>query len=102
MARIRKGDKVQIRVGKDRGKSGAVAAVDAKRETVFLPGLNLYKKHKRPTRQGQKGEIISVARAIPAANVQLVCGGCGQPARVGFRFEGAAKIRYCKKCRAAV
>lgn len=100
--RIHKGDIVQIMVGKDVGKSGKVIRAYPEENKVLLENLNLYKKHRRPQRQGEKGEIITVARSLPAANVQLMCQNCGRPVRAGFRLEGEKKIRYCKRCKAAI
>lgn len=100
--RIKKGDKVQIMVGKDSGKNGKILYVDTKKNAVMVEGLNVFKKHKRPTRQGEKGQIISITKPIKAANVQLLCPSCEKPTRVGFRFEGEKKVRMCKKCKATI
>lgn len=100
--RIRKDDIVQVMVGKDRGKSGKVLVVDQKNERLMVAGVNMYKKHKRPTKQGEKGQIISLTRSLPVANVQLLCTGCGKPTRLGYRFVGEVKSRICKKCGVAV
>lgn len=96
---IHKGDTVQIRTGKDSGRTGKVLRVDSRKHLIAVEGLNLYKKHKRPRRQGEKGEIVSIARALPLSNVNLYCSGCGRGARVGARFEGNAKVRICRKCK---
>ncbi len=89
-------------VGKDRGKSGKVAQADLKKNAILIAGLNLYKKHKKPTQQGAKGETISISRMIPASNIQLLCNSCEQPTRIGFRIEGSNKVRFCKKCKVTV
>ena len=101
MAKIHKSDTVQIMIGKDHGKRGKVITVDAKASSVMVEGLNMYKKNKKPTRQGEKGEIITVSRMIPMANVRFLCGSCNRPVRIGFRFEGTTKVRFCKKCNIA-
>jgi len=100
--RIHKGDTAQVMVGKDAGKSGKIIRVYPEDNKVLLENLNLYKKHRRPRQQGQKGEIIMVARPLPAGNIRLFCKNCGRPARVGCRMEGGRKIRYCKKCKTAI
>ena len=100
--RIKKGDKVQILIGKDSGKSGKILEIDTKNDTVTVEGFNVYKKHKRPTKQGEKGQIISLIRPMTASNVQLLCSSCGKPTRIGIRFEGEKKVRACKKCRATM
>ncbi|HEY4499753.1 MAG TPA: 50S ribosomal protein L24 [Candidatus Paceibacterota bacterium] len=100
--RIHKNDNVQIMVGKDKGKQGKVLKIDPKNQRVLVQGLNMFKKHKRATKQGEKGEIISISRPVTVENLMVVCNSCKKPARIGYRFEGETKIRYCKKCQAAI
>lgn len=100
--RIKKGDKVKIITGKDRGKVGGVLAVFPEEEKLTIDGLNLYKKKSKPKKQGQKGEIISVPRPLPASNVMLICPSCKEPTRLGFLSEGGKKVRQCKKCKASI
>ena len=99
---IKKGDNVKIIAVKDRGKSGKVLAVFSDSNRISIEGLNVFKKHKRPTKQGQKGEIISLARPMDASNIMLICGSCKKPTRVGQRAEGDRKVRFCKKCKASI
>jgi large subunit ribosomal protein L24 len=66
---------------------------------VIVDGLNIFKKRSRPKKQGQKGETVLVPRPMPAGKVMLICTNCKNPTRVGFRTEGAIKVRYCKKCK---
>ena len=87
--------------GKDRGKSGSVLAIFPKEEKLTVEGLNLYKKKVRPKKQGQKGEVVNVARPIWSSKAMLVCRNCKKPTRVGYRFEGDQKVRFCRKCEAA-
>jgi large subunit ribosomal protein L24 len=97
--KIKKGDTVKMLKGKDRGKTGKVLEVRPKEMKVVVEGLNLVKKHKRFRTQGMKGEIVSLPRAVPIANVMLVCPSCGDPTRVGIlRLEGR-RFRVCKKCK---
>lgn len=100
--KIKKGDTVQIMTGKDRGKRGSVLRVDRKRNAILVEGLNLYKKHVRPKTQGAKGEIVRIAKPIPAANIRLFCKTCGRGVRVGVRVHQARAERYCKKCSSVV
>ncbi|MFH1161869.1 MAG: 50S ribosomal protein L24 [Candidatus Jorgensenbacteria bacterium] len=100
--KIKKGDTVKVQKGKDRGKSGKVVHVNPVTGRVMVEGLNLVKKHVRPRRQGEKGEVVQVPRSVPVANVALVCPHCSAATRVGFRAEETRKVRYCKKCRAAI
>jgi large subunit ribosomal protein L24 len=100
--RIKKGDTVQITQGKDRGKTGQVLSVNPSKERVIVENINVFKKHRRPKRQGEKGEVIEVAKPINASNVLPVCKNCNQGVRVGFRGEGRKKVRECKKCNRSI
>lgn len=99
---IKKGDSIKILRGKDKGKTGKVFRVDGKEEKIFVEGLNMFKKHVRPKRKGEKGEMVQVVRPLPRSKVMLVCSSCGASAKTGYRFEGMKKIRYCKKCKNAI
>ncbi len=100
--KIHKGDMVQIMKGKDAGRKGRVLAVDKANARILVEGVNLYKKHRRPKRQGEKGEIVTMPRYLSVANAMLVCDSCDKPVRTGFKMEGDIKVRYCKKCQAAL
>ncbi|MBI2677083.1 MAG: 50S ribosomal protein L24 [Candidatus Yanofskybacteria bacterium] len=103
--KIKKNDKVKMLSGKDRGKTGKVIFVLNKEDEgarVVVEGLNKIKKHQRPKKQGQKGQIVSVERAVAISTVQLVCPSCGKPTRVGQKIDGKNKTRVCKKCGAVV
>jgi len=96
--KIKKGDQVLIIKGKDRGKVGKVIKALPKENRVVIEGLNLIKKHIKRRREGEKGKIIEVPRPISVANVKLICSKCGKATKVGYKFEGQEKYRYCKKC----
>ena len=100
--KIKKGDRVKIISGKDRGKEGAVLHVFPVDERLTVDGLNVFKKRVRPKRSGQKGETVLVPRPLAVSKVMLVCGACKRPARVGYRMEGDLKVRYCKRCKASI
>ncbi len=100
--KIKKGDNVQIMVGKDRGKRGKVMRVDQKASKVLIEGINLFKKHQRPRRQGEKGEVVTIPHYLGISKVMLVCGACDKPTRVGYKLEEKNKVRYCKKCQATI
>lgn len=89
---IKKGDTVRVIAGKDRGKTGKVVHVIPSAGRVTVEGVNVYKKHVRPKRQGEKGETVEVSRPLNASNVMLLCPSCGEPTRLG---------RSCKKCKVA-
>lgn len=103
MQKIRKGDIVQAIKGKDSGKKGKVIQVFAEKGKALVEGINLAKKHKRQTRQDQKGGIVSIEMPIALANVMLVCKNCDHPSRVGFSIlKDGTKTRVCKSCKEAV
>ena len=96
--RIRKGDRVRVLTGKDRGKEGEVSRALPAKNKVIVDGVNVAKKHQKPTRATMQGGIIDKDMPIPVANVAIVCSSCG-PTRIGFRFDpDGTKIRVCKKC----
>ncbi len=100
--KIHKGDIVQVMVGKDRGKNGKVLNVDTAESRVLVEGLNMVKKHMRPKKQGEKGEIVSLPRPLNVSKVMLVCPSCKEPVRVGFQIDNAAKRRICRSCKAII
>ncbi len=100
--RLHKGDKIQVITGRNRGKTGKLLSSLKDRNLVVVEGINLYKKHKKAKRQGEKGETVLVPRPINASNVMLLCASCGRPTRIGFRLEGDKKNRFCKKCGASI
>jgi len=97
--KIKKGDQIKILAGKDRGKVGKVLKVFSKEGRVTVEGVNVYKKHVRPKKQGEKGELVTLIRPIRASNVKLLCSACQEPTRTGNRFDGEKRVRYCKKCK---
>jgi len=100
--KIKKGDQVKILSGKDRGKQGKVLRVMPKEDKVVVENINIRKKHVRPRREGEKGQIVEIPAPLHISNVALICTKCGKPTRVGFRFEENKKVRYCKKCQKVI
>ena len=100
--RIKKGDTVQVMQGKEAGKRGKVMRVLADEERVVVERVNFIKRHVRPSQKTPQGGVIEREASMHISSVQLVCPGCGQPARVGVRMEGQDKVRYCKKCNVQV
>lgn len=95
--KIKKGDKVKILLGKDRGKEGNVEYVMVKKSKVFVSGANIYKRHVK--KQGQiQGGIIDIPKPLDVSNVALICPNCHQVARVGFKKMGNDKFRICRNC----
>lgn len=100
---IHKGDTVYIRSGKDRGKTGKIIKVNLKDKTVLAEGINMFKKHTRPKRRGEKGEVVTLPRPLAISKVMLYCSNCKRGVRIGRRTQGeSAKARYCKRCQMAL
>ncbi len=96
--KLRKGDRVRVLTGKDRGKEGEVMRALPKSGKVIVEGVNVAKKHQKATRATMQGGIIDKDMPIPAANVALLCPKDG-PTRIGFRFDAdGTKVRICRKC----
>ncbi|MDY4041726.1 MAG: 50S ribosomal protein L24 [Collinsella sp.] len=95
---IKKGDKVEVLSGKDRGKQGTVLRALPKEGKVVVEGVAIVKKAVKPNQQNQQGGIVSQEAAIDASNVNLVCPECGKRTRVGHEKDGKNKLRVCKKC----
>ena len=101
--KIHKGDTIKVLSGRDAGKTGKVLSADIKVGTILVEGLNLVKRHSRPKKQGEKGQIVSLAAPLNVAKVMLLCPGCKQATRVGYRFEkDGTKSRFCKKCNSRI
>ena len=100
--KIKKGDIVKIITGRDKGKSAKVIKSFPETGKVILEGLNLYKKHTKPKKQGEKGELVQVPRPLLISNVMLVCSNCKKTTRIGQRVDGDKKVRACKKCGATI
>ena len=97
--KIKKGDKVKVLTGKDRGKTGNVTRVLPAAGKVIVDGVNVAKKHQKATRATMQGGIIDKDMPLPVANVALICGDCGKPTRVGYKIDlDGTKVRVCKKC----
>ncbi len=95
---IRKGDRVKVITGKDKGKESRVLRVYPHRERLVVEHVNMIKKTQRATQRQPKGGILEIEGTIHASNVMLVCPSCAQATRVGRRREAGNRVRVCKKC----
>lgn len=97
--KIKKGDTVLVTRGKDKGKKGKVLSVNREKQRVVVEGVNIQKKHTRPTQRTPQGGVITQEGSIAVSNVMLVCPSCGEPTRVGYLAKDKdLKVRVCKKC----
>lgn len=96
--KIKKGDKVKVMLGKDRGKIGKVEFILGKDKKVFVGGVNLYKRHVRKM-QNMEGGILDIPKPMDISNVSLICPNCNKVIRVSYKIDGDMKTRICKKCK---
>ena len=96
--KIRKGDRVVVLSGKDRGKEGEVITVFPEAGKVIVEGVNVAKRHQKPTRGTMQGGIIDKDLPIPISRVAIVSPEDGKATRVGYRFDAdGTKYRICKR-----
>lgn len=94
---VKKGDKVKVITGKDKGKTGIVLAVFPKKNRVIVEGVNIVKKHAKPSQDNPQGGILDIEAPIHASNVMPLDPKTGEPTRVGYKIENGKKVRYAKK-----
>lgn len=95
--KIKKGDKVIVISGGDKGKEGIVQAVYPKLKRVVVEGVNVHKKHRKPSQQTPEGSIVEMYVPIDASNVQLIDPKTKKPTRVKIVREQDQKVRVSKK-----
>nr|WP_161952852.1 MULTISPECIES: 50S ribosomal protein L24 [Moorella] len=96
---VKKGDLVMVITGKDAGKKGKVLSVDRAKGRVVVEGVNVVKRHTRPTPRMPQGGIIEKEAPVASSNVMLFCNKCNRPTRIGKQFlADGTKTRVCKKC----
>ena len=95
-AKIKKGDKVIVLTGRDKGKTGEVTQVLPKEDRVVVSGVNVVKRHQRPS-QTTPGGIVEKNASIHVSNLALVDPKSGEATRVGFKVEDGKKVRVAKK-----
>ncbi|MHB1137148.1 MAG: 50S ribosomal protein L24 [Coriobacteriia bacterium] len=95
---IRKGDRVRVITGKDKGKEGKVLRSMPEKERIVVESVHMIKKHARPSQKNPQGGIIEMEGTIHVSNVMLMCPNCSQPTRVSRRREDGVRVRVCKAC----
>ena len=96
-AKIKKGDKVIVLAGRDRGRSGEVLSVDPRESRAVVQGINLVKRHQRQTMQ-QEGGIVSKESSIDLSNLAVLDPKSGKATRVGFKtLDDGRKVRFAKR-----
>jgi large subunit ribosomal protein L24 len=94
---VKKGDKVMVITGKDKGKTGVILVAFPKKDRVLVEGVNIVKKHTKPNQENPQGGIISQEAAIHVSNVMVIDPKTGEPTRVGYKIENGKKVRVAKK-----
>lgn len=97
MIKFKIGDTVKITAGKDKGREGKIEKVLPEESKVLIPGVNLYKKHVKGFGDVKAG-VYDIPRALGFGKIALICPKCKKLTRVGFKFAGEEKNRFCKKC----
>ncbi|MED3548871.1 MULTISPECIES: 50S ribosomal protein L24 [Cytobacillus] len=94
---VKKGDKVMIISGKDKGKTGVILAAFPKQDRVLVEGVNIVKKHSKPSQVNPQGGIINQEAPIHVSNVMPVDPKSGKPTRVGYKTVDGKKVRVATK-----
>ena len=102
--KLRKGDRVKVIAGKDKGKRGKILQIYVARNKAVVEGINLAVKHIRPRRENEKGQKIEFPAPIDISNLTLLCPKCNRGSRIAYKIlnQGKAKkekIRICAKCK---
>lgn len=97
--KLKKGDKVLVIAGKDKGRRGKIERIFPKEGKVLISGINLYKRHLKRRDEKHPGGIVEIPRPLFISKVALVCPKCDQPTRIGYKIVNKEKLRICKKCK---
>lgn len=97
---LRKGDIVQVMVGEYKGKTGKILRVFAEKNKAIVEGINMVKRHTKPSPKNQQGGIVEKEATIQISNLMLLCPKSGKPTRVGVRvLENGKRVRFSKKAK---
>jgi large subunit ribosomal protein L24 len=96
---VKKGDKVLVAAGDDKGKKGKVLKVLPDKNRVKVEGVNFVKRHTRPNKSNPQGGIVEKEAPVAAANLRIVCPGCGESKGIRRQRDAEGKLRrICKSC----
>ena len=88
-----------VMAGKEKGKSGKLLSIIAKKESALIEKVNFVKRHSRPSGQNRQGGIIEKEAPLPLSNIMIICAKCTVPVKVGRKIlDDGKRVRYCKKC----
>ncbi|TQS76062.1 50S ribosomal protein L24 [Ornithinibacillus gellani] len=94
---VKKGDKVKVISGKDRGKQGTILEAYPKKDRVLVEGVNMIKKHAKPSQDNPQGGILTQEAPVHVSNVMPIDPKTGEPTRVGYEVRDGKKVRIAKK-----
>jgi len=100
--KIKKGDNIVVIAGKDRGKTGKVLTAFPKTNMILVEGVNIKKKHRRPTRANQHGQVVEKSAPVHVSNVMVTDPKGGKPTRVRYEMKNGSKVRVAVKSGAAL
>ena len=95
--KLKKGDKVRVIAGKDKGREGVIEKIYVKQNKVLIPDINMYKRHMPKSEQFPQGGVIDLPRPLDASKVMLVSSTGKDITRIGYVVEGGKKFRVEKK-----
>jgi len=96
---IKKNDIVKIITGNDKGKTGKVVRVLPFENKIVVDGVNIRKKHLKPKKSGEKGQIVQMTMPFQISNAMIVCSSCGKTTRIGHKIlQNNKKVRGCRRC----
>ncbi len=95
--RLKKGDLVMVRSGKDKGKTGKVLATHPQENKVTVEGINVVKRHVKPNRTHPQGGIVEMTKPVWVSKVGAVDSVSNKPSRIGYKLDGDKKVRVLKK-----
>jgi large subunit ribosomal protein L24 len=99
---IKKGDKVKVLSGKDKGKTGTVLQVFPDHNRASVEGINVMYKNMKPRGKGEKGQRIQFPAPLVLSKLAVQCPKCGKPTRLGTLIVEGKKMRTCKKCKETI
>ena len=100
---FKKGDKVAMLAGKDKGKTGRILKVFSQKNRVIVEGINIVKKHLRRRSESEAGGVKEIPSSVHISNVILFCSNCNRGVRYSMKtLEDKSKIRLCKKCKRTI
>ncbi len=95
---LKQDDEIIVITGATKGKTGKIQEINRKNAKVLIPGINMVKKHRRPSQDNQSGEIVEIPLMINASNVMIFCPECKSGVRIRVQRVDKKKIRSCHRC----